>query len=104
MSVGRRSPDPARWDDSLKHAGPETGAPGAAHKSPRGFGLRREVKRHAAFARTVRVENSSHLARTKAVSPLRSATALQEAAAPFDNARTDTCHNLTPGLNEAECE
>ena len=45
-----------------------------------------EVKRHAAFARTMRMENSSRFARTKAVSPLRSATALQDANAPFDDA------------------
>ena len=47
--------------------------------APACLGLRREAQRHAAFARTTRMEVSKRLVRPKAVSPLRSATALQNA-------------------------
>jgi hypothetical protein len=43
------------------------------------FGLRREAKRHAAFARTRRVYSPIVIARSKAPSPLRSASAVQDA-------------------------
>ena len=42
-------------------------------------GVRREAKRHAAFVRAGRVECSMRFVRVKAVSPLRSTTAVQDA-------------------------
>jgi hypothetical protein len=42
------------------------------------LGVRREAKRHAAFVRAGRVECSRRFVRAKAVSPLRSATAVQD--------------------------
>ena len=47
---------------------------GAAHP-----GVRREAPRHAAFVRAGRMECSLRCVRAKAVSPLRSATAVQDA-------------------------
>jgi hypothetical protein len=44
------------------------------------FGLRREAQRHAAFARTGRVQFPIGIVRPKAPSPLRSAGALQDVA------------------------
>jgi ankyrin repeat protein len=41
------------------------------------LGVRREAERHAAFARITRITTSPRPVRTKAVSPLRSATAVQ---------------------------
>jgi len=49
------------------------------------FGLRREAKRPAAFARTKRGAIFRRLARSKAVSPLRSATA------DLQRCRTNNC-------------
>ena len=43
------------------------------------LGVRREAQRHAAFVRAGRVECSLRCVRAKAVSPLRSATAVQDA-------------------------
>jgi hypothetical protein len=43
------------------------------------FGLRREAKRHAAFARTGRVRFPTGIVRPKTPSPLRSAGAVQDA-------------------------
>ena len=50
---------------------------GAAH-----LGVRREAQRHAAFVRAGRMECSVRCVRAKAVSPLRSATAVQDAPGP----------------------
>ena len=46
------------------------------------LGVRREAQRHAAFVRAGRVECSLRFVRAKAVSPLRSATAVQDAPGP----------------------
>jgi len=53
------------------------------------LGVRREAQRHAAFVRAGRVECSMRFVRAKAVSPLRSATAVQNAF----NTQVD-CGNL----------
>src|SRR5487761_2687657 len=52
---------------------------GAAHP-----GVRREAQRHAAFVRAGRGVCSLRCVRAKAVSPLRSATAVQDAFGPPD--------------------
>jgi hypothetical protein len=59
------------------------------------FGLRREAKRHAALARTDRVGRTTHLARSKAVSPLCSATAIQ-------NAQPEGLPEISRGLRNTE--
>ena len=48
------------------------------------LGVRREAQRHAAFVRAGRVECSLRFVRAKAVSPLRSATAVQDALGTKD--------------------
>jgi hypothetical protein len=50
------------------------------------LGVRREAQRHAAFVRAGRVECLRRFVRAKAVSPLRSATAVQEALGTKDAA------------------
>ena len=53
--------------------------------NPACHGLRREAKRHAAFARTEILDRSKTPARPKAVSPLRSVTAVQDAGALIEH-------------------
>ena len=62
-----------------RSAGTQRTRSGAAH-----LGVRREAQRHAACVRAGRGEWSVRFVRAKAVSPLRSATAVQDAPGTKD--------------------
>jgi len=77
-TTGKFSTWPHRWADRAR------------------LGLRRETQCHAALERTMRVAVAITLARPKAVSPLRSATALQNSFAPTQTVREHHPLSVTP--------